>query len=57
MCSADKLEGHDLLLEIIRAWSSSPVERQKGADVPLQSSGRVHQSKDGDWNVYSRSSC
>ncbi|CAL9005773.1 unnamed protein product [Prunus brigantina] len=36
MCSADELERHDLLLEIIRAWSSSPVERQKGADVPLR---------------------
>ncbi|CAL2278314.1 unnamed protein product [Prunus armeniaca] len=45
---ANKLEDHDLLCEIVHARSSSLTERERGADVPLRSSGRLHQSKDGD---------
>ncbi|CAL2271554.1 unnamed protein product [Prunus armeniaca] len=44
---ADELGGHDLLREVVRARSSSPVERQRDADVPPRSSGRLHQSKSG----------
>ncbi|CAL2259752.1 unnamed protein product [Prunus armeniaca] len=32
----DKLKDHDMLREIVRARSSSPDERQMGADVPLR---------------------
>ncbi|CAL8131699.1 unnamed protein product [Prunus armeniaca] len=44
---ADELGDHDLLREVVRARSSSPVERQRDADVPPRSSGRSHQSKSG----------
>ena len=44
---ADKLENHDLLREVVRARSRS-AERQRDADIPLRSSSRLHQSKDGD---------
>ncbi|CAL9004915.1 unnamed protein product [Prunus brigantina] len=44
---ADELEDHDLLREVVRARSSSPVERQRDADVPPRSSSRLHQSKSG----------
>ncbi|CAL2239415.1 unnamed protein product [Prunus armeniaca] len=33
--------------EVVRARSSSPVERQRDADVPLRSWGRLHQPKNG----------
>ncbi|CAL2237718.1 unnamed protein product [Prunus armeniaca] len=45
--SSAKLGDHDLLREVVRARSSSPVERQRDADVPPRSSGRLHQSKSG----------
>ncbi|CAL9013897.1 unnamed protein product [Prunus brigantina] len=44
---ADELGDHDLLREVVRARSSSPVERQRDADALPQSSGRLHQSKSG----------
>ncbi|CAL2271150.1 unnamed protein product [Prunus armeniaca] len=44
---ADELGDHDLLREVACAQSSSPVERQRDADVPSRSSGRLHQSKSG----------
>ncbi|CAL8169024.1 unnamed protein product [Prunus armeniaca] len=44
---ADELGDHDLLREVVCARSSSPVERQRDADVPPRSSGRLHQSKSG----------
>ncbi|CAL8115589.1 unnamed protein product [Prunus armeniaca] len=44
---ADELGGHDLLREVVRERSGSPVERQRDADVPPRSSGRLHQSKSG----------
>ncbi|CAL2227741.1 unnamed protein product [Prunus armeniaca] len=42
-----KIGGHDLLREVVREPSSSPVERQRDADFPLQSSGHLYQSKSG----------
>ncbi|CAL8169023.1 unnamed protein product [Prunus armeniaca] len=44
---ADEFGDPDLLREVVRARSSSPVERQRDADVPPRSSGRLHQSKSG----------
>ncbi|CAL9022510.1 unnamed protein product [Prunus brigantina] len=44
---ADELGDHDLLREVVRAQSSSPIERQRDADVPPRSSGHLHQSKSG----------
>ncbi|CAL8082890.1 unnamed protein product [Prunus armeniaca] len=40
-----KIGCHDLLHEVVREQSSSPVERQRDADLPLRSSGHLHQSK------------
>ncbi|CAL2227722.1 unnamed protein product [Prunus armeniaca] len=49
LVSADskKIGGHDLLREVVREQSSSPIERQKDADFPLRSSSHLHQSKSG----------
>ncbi|CAL8094058.1 unnamed protein product [Prunus armeniaca] len=44
---ADELGDHDLLRKVVRARSSSPVERQRDADVPPRSLGHLHQSKSG----------
>ncbi|XP_021829929.1 uncharacterized protein LOC110770152 [Prunus avium] len=44
---ADECGDRDLLREIVRARSSSPVKRQRDADVHIRSSGRLSQSKSG----------
>lgn len=45
---ADEFGDHDLLREVVRERSSSPVEKQRGAYAHLPSSGRLHQSKSGN---------
>ena len=44
---ADEFGDRDLLCDVVRARSSSPVEKPRDADFPLRSSGRLHQSKSG----------
>ncbi|CAL9001081.1 unnamed protein product [Prunus brigantina] len=43
----ERWKDRGLLREVVRARSSSPVERQRDADVPLRSLGHLHQPKSG----------
>ena len=40
---ADEFGDSDLLRDVVRARSRSPVEKPRDADFPLRSSGRLHQ--------------
>ncbi|KAI5343179.1 hypothetical protein L3X38_011055 [Prunus dulcis] len=42
---AGEFGDRDLLCKVVRGWFSSLVKRQKDADAPLQSSGRLHQTE------------
>ena len=44
---ADEFGDRDLLCDVVRAQSSSPVRKPRDADFPLRSSGPLHQSKSG----------
>ena len=43
----DEFGDCDLLHDVVRAQSSSPVRKPRDADFPLRSLGRLHQSKSG----------